>query len=110
MSELPDGEEDYYQLLGVSKRAAPKEIHHAFRRKAKTYHPDICRKPACKKIFQKLVDAFTTLKSPDKRKAYDKLLIINLFHHSVLEPARERLRNDDFNRPHQDDEWGWRVG
>ena len=42
MTRLPfDPEVDYYRLLGVRPNAKPEEIHAAYRRLARAYHPDI---------------------------------------------------------------------
>jgi curved DNA-binding protein CbpA len=35
-------EEDYFQLLGVSRDASPQDIRKEYLRKAKIYHPDKC--------------------------------------------------------------------
>jgi DnaJ-class molecular chaperone len=103
--------QDYYKLLGVTKKASTKDIHLAFRREAKRYHPDVCSMSYCEKMFVKLVDAYQTLKNTDKRTLYDNELIFQYFKHTVSEPARERLDSmPSLSNRHKDDEWGWRVG
>jgi len=65
--------QDYYQVLGVDKSAAPEEIKRAYRRMAIKYHPD--KNPGNKEAeakFKECAEAYEVLSDPDKRKQYDQ--------------------------------------
>lgn len=59
---------DYYNILGVSKSATDEEIKNAYRKLAKTHHPD---KGGDKSKFQEIQKAYETLSDRDKRANYD---------------------------------------
>ena len=59
---------DYYNILGVSKSASDDEIKNAYRKMARSHHPD---KGGDKETFQKIQEAYETLGNPDKRDEYD---------------------------------------
>ena len=65
---------DYYATLGVSKTASQKEIKAAYRKLAKTLHPDV--NPGNAKAearFKEVGEAYAVLGDPGKRKKYDEL-------------------------------------
>ncbi|MDO3641698.1 J domain-containing protein [Mucilaginibacter sp. L3T2-6] len=64
---------DYYQVLGIDKKASEKDIKAAYRKLARKYHPDLNPNDAeAHKKFQQLNEANEVLSDPEKRKKYDQ--------------------------------------
>jgi curved DNA-binding protein len=64
---------DYYDVLGISRRASQKEIQSAFRKLARKLHPDV--NPGDKQAeerFKEVSQAHDVLSDPEKRKLYDR--------------------------------------
>lgn len=64
---------DYYEVLGVDKKASEDEIKKAYRRIAIKYHPD--RNPGDKQAeekFKEAAEAYDVLHDPKKRQQYDQ--------------------------------------
>jgi molecular chaperone DnaJ len=65
--------QDYYELLGVSRKASAKDIRAAFRKLARKYHPDL--NPGDKSAeekFKQLQEAYDVLSDTKKRQIYDQ--------------------------------------
>ncbi|KNZ58281.1 hypothetical protein VP01_1960g8 [Puccinia sorghi] len=77
---------DYYKILQVTSDATPVELRTAYLRLIKLYHPDKLKQPAPHpsvpqpthsrrsndhRLAQELIDAYSTLKDPSRRKDYD---------------------------------------
>ena len=64
---------DYYKILGVSKNASDKDIKKAYRKLARTYHPDLNpNDKVAEKKFKEINEANEVLSHPENRKKYDE--------------------------------------
>ncbi len=71
---MPTSFKDYYATLGVARDASPEEIKKAFRRLARTHHPDVAKdKSTAGAKFQEINEAYEVLSDPGKRAKYDQL-------------------------------------
>ncbi len=60
---------DYYLILGIASDASQTDIKDAYRRLAKTYHPDHYQGNS--RPFQDIQEAYDVLSDPDRRKTHD---------------------------------------
>ena len=61
-------EQDYYELLGVSRNASADEIKKAYRKKAIQFHPD--KNPddsTAEEKFKEISEAYEVLKDSEKK-------------------------------------------
>lgn len=59
---------NYYDILGVDKKASKEEVKKAFRTLAQKHHPD---KGGDEAVFKEITEAYSTLSDDKKRREYD---------------------------------------
>jgi curved DNA-binding protein len=65
--------QDYYETLGVDRKATPAQIKRAYRKLARQYHPDLNADKGAEERFKQINEAHEVLGDPEKRKRYDQL-------------------------------------
>lgn len=69
--ELSVGRSSFYEVLGIPMTASCREIKAAYRKLARTCHPDVVAENSAEE-FIKIQAAYLTLSDPDKRADYDR--------------------------------------
>ncbi len=65
---------DYYEILGIDRKASADEVKAAYRKLARKYHPDANKNdPKAEEKIKELNEAYEVLKDPEKRSRYDQL-------------------------------------
>jgi len=70
---MPLSYTDYYEVLGVPRDADHDTIRRAYRRLARTYHPDLNADSDAEDRFKELGEAYEVLSDTEKRERYDRL-------------------------------------
>lgn len=71
---------DYYDVLGIERKADEAAIKKAYRKLAKKYHPDTnAGNPEAEEKFKEVTEAYNVLSDKEKRKLYDQ------FGHAAFE-------------------------
>src|SRR6266849_1053211 len=65
---------DYYDTLGVPRKAPADDIRKAYRKLARKYHPDLNPgDKAAEDRFKNVQEAYDVLSDPKKRRMYDQV-------------------------------------
>ncbi|HEY5665987.1 MAG TPA: DnaJ domain-containing protein [Gammaproteobacteria bacterium] len=90
-----DESRDWYEILEISPNASPKTIERMYRYLAQRYHPDREGTGDADR-FHLVVQAYSTLKEPESRAAYDSRRKANVdYQWSLVEEAGD---NDNFEQ------------
>ncbi len=83
--------EDLYEVLGVPGDSPPEEIKRAFRRLARTHHPDHnAGAPGAEQRFKEIAGAYTVLSDPRQRAQYDAMRFMAGPRHRPRNPRTSR--------------------
>ncbi len=63
---------DFYNILGVERKADEKEIKRAYRKLARQYHPDANQGKDAEAKFKEISEAYQVLSDSEKRALYDQ--------------------------------------
>ena len=65
---------DYYEVLGIDRSASETELKRAFKKLARTFHPDVNPGDAkAEERFKEISEAYAVLSDPEKRRKYDAM-------------------------------------
>jgi molecular chaperone DnaJ len=81
---------DYYEVLGVPKKASAEEIKKAFRTKARSLHPDN-KDSGDEAAFKELAEAYEVLSSEERRSKYDR------YGHEAVKGTAQGFEDMDFS-------------
>lgn len=98
--EAPTTARTLYQVLTVRQDTPIDEIKAAYRRLARTWHPDVCKEPDAAEQFQRIQHAWETLRDDKLRRKYNAGL--------ALEASQHHLKNHERHR-HDTDLYGYRA-
>lgn len=63
---------DYYDILGIDKKASIDDIKSSYRKLAMRYHPDKNKDPGAEEKFKEISEAYGVLEDQTKRQQYDQ--------------------------------------
>lgn len=63
---------DYYEIIGVDRKASADDIKSAYRKLAMQYHPDKNKSPDAEEKFKEMSEAYAVLSDQTKRQQYDQ--------------------------------------
>ncbi len=95
---MPSRKKNLYEILGISKNANQDEIHGAYRKYAKRFHPDASGGEQSHEDFLAVNQAYETLKDTEKRREYD-----NELARQKRRGGNKRSRSSTWSRPSADD-------
>lgn len=83
--------QDFYAVLEVARDATEADIKRAYRKLARTHHPDINQDPQAGERFKRISEAYHVLSDPQRRRLYDRYGEDGL-REGFDEQAYERMR------------------
>lgn len=87
---MAEGKRSYYDVLEIEPHASQDDIRRAYRRLAKSYHPDVSNDPGAGARFREINEANRVLSEPGRRAEYDRTVVTADMHREHEHEKRER--------------------
>ncbi len=95
----PDEVPTLYAVLGIKATATPDEVKSAYRRLARSWHPDVCHEPDAAEQFKRINHAYEVLRDPTKRAKYNAGLALEQSLKSSLKLADRYVQSAGYRPP-----------
>ena len=88
---------NYYEILGVTKETSNDDIKKAYKKLALKFHPDKNKSTKAEEAFKKIATAYQTLTDPKKRELFDKYGSEEEYREKIYQERQEQFAYEDFD-------------
>ena len=88
---------NYYEILGITKETSNDDIKKAYKKLALKFHPDKNKSPKAEEAFKKIATAYQTLTDPKKRELFDKYGSEEEYREKIYQERQQQFEYEDFD-------------
>ena len=88
---------NYYEVLGVTKETSNDDIKRAYKKLALKFHPDKNKSTKAEEAFKKIGTAYQTLTDPKKRELFDKYGSEEEYREKIYQERQAAYEYEDFD-------------